>query len=245
MISGMFSAASALDGLSQNQDVVAENLAHASVPGYRRRGLSFDMGGTESGGKTNPAPKSASGLQGPGAGHLYSSFEPGTLQYTNNPLDLAIKGDGFFVVDSPSGPMYTRNGCFALNPKGELVSAQGMTLQGSSGTLRIPPSAAKITISANGSIMADKTSVGQVKLVRFADPKQLETAGTTLFTAPADAQPQPAKATVEQGYREGSNVQIVNEMVSMIAGMRHYEALQHTLKALSDAIQQNTRPQSG
>ena len=245
MMSGMLSAASALDGLSQNQEVVAQNLAHASVPGYRRRGLSFESAGAKAAGGAQTTAKTSSGQQGSGAGKIYSSFEPGSLQFTNNPLDLAIKGDGFFVVNSPNGPMYTRNGCFELNAKGELVSSQGMPLQGSSGTLRVPPSTAKITIAADGAVMADKTQVGKLKLVRFTDPQQLEAAGTTLFSAPSSAQPEAAKATVQQGYREGSNVQIVNEMVSMITGMRHYEALQHTIRALSDAMQQQTRPQSG
>jgi flagellar basal-body rod protein FlgF len=242
MFSGIYSAASAMDAIMQNHDVVAQNLAHATVPGYRRRGLTFEVAGSDPSGKGGSG--GAKQIQGPRPGRIYSSFEAGSLEYTGNPLDLAIKGDGFFVVQGPKGTLYTRNGSFQIGANGQLQTKQGLPVQTSSGSIQLPPDITTITVEPDGTLMADKTKVGQIKLVKFADPKQLEPAGTTLFNAPANVQPQAAVAKVEQGYREGSNVQIVNELVSMIAGMRHYEALQRALHAISDAAQQNTRPQS-
>src|SRR5579862_1390213 len=138
MIPGLYSAASALNGLAQNHDIVAQNLAHATTPGYRRRGLAFE---TAQGAANNQA----AGRLGTQVSKLYSDFSSGSMQYTGNPLDVAVHGDSFFVLAGPNGPLYTRNGTFELNAKGVLQSKSGFAVQGISGPITIPPNAGNIT----------------------------------------------------------------------------------------------------
>jgi flagellar basal-body rod protein FlgF len=241
MLPGLYSAASALNGFEQNQDVLAQNLANASTPGYRRRGLSFESMSPAA--RDSAGPQKQGQLSGTRTGKVFSSFEPGHMLYTGNPLDVAVKGDSFFVLEGPKGPVYTRNGGFQVGPKGELQNKSGLPVSGASGRITIPPNVVQISIAENGDVIADKTVVGKLRLAEFTDLKSLTPVGDTLFAADPGVAPLQGKGKVEQGYREGSNVQVVNELVSMIAGMRQYEAAQKALHSLSDAVQQNTRPQ--
>jgi flagellar basal-body rod protein FlgF len=241
MIQGFYSAATALDAAIQNQDVVAQNLAHTTVPGYRRQGLAFETLNRALSQTSAPAPN----LLGTRPSSSYTAFEPGPMQFTGNPLDLAINGESFFVVQGPNGPLYTRNGVFQLSLTGELQTKGGLPVVGTNGPITIPPKTAQLTVAPDGTVLADKVPKGRLQLAHFANPNVLVPAGTTLFAAPAEANPDTDTSKVEQGYREGSNVQAVQEMVSMIAGMRHYEAAQRALRSLSDAIQSRTGTQGG
>lgn len=241
MLQGYYSAATGMRAAMQNQDILAQNLAHATVPGYRRQALSFESyaAAQSIGASAAPAPA----LHGTRAAQSYTTFTPGNYQYTGNPLEIAIQGHGFYVLDGPNGPLYTRNGLFQLNGEGQLESLGGLTLNGSRGPLRIPPNAANINVAQDGTLSADNVPVGQVRVVSFADPGRLVRAGTTLFEAPAGVEPQAASPRILQGYREGANVQVVSEMVQMIAGMRHYEAAAKAMRSLSDAMQQRINGQ--
>jgi flagellar basal-body rod protein FlgF len=242
MIRGIYSAATALDAAQQNHDAVSENLANATMPGYRRRGLAFES--VERALQEANQPQTGTSILGTHVAQEYTGFEAGPLQDTGNPLDVAIDGNGFFVLQGPNGPLYTRNGTFKINANGELQSQDGLPVKGADGPITVPTNTVKISIGRDGTILADKTQVGKLDIQSFADPSQLERAGTTLFTAPAGVQPQTGGAiSVHQGYRESSNVQVVNEMVAMIAGMRHFEAAQHALRTVSETMQLNTRPQ--
>jgi flagellar basal-body rod protein FlgF len=240
MIRGMYSAASALDAAALNQELVADNLANATTPGYRRHGLVFE---TVQQDVADNQQALTGGMHGIRAARPYTSFEGGPVQSTGNPLDLALSSNAFFVLDGPNGPLYTRNGGFERDVQGRMQSHSGLPVRSLSGPITIPPNATKIAVTLDGAVLADRVEVGKLQLAEFPDPSVLQRAGTTLFEGPAGAQPTPGTVRVQQGYREGSNVQIVNEMVSMLAGMRHYEAAQRALRALGDAIAQNTRPQ--
>src|SRR5262249_54458016 len=113
MISGLYSAASALDAAEQAHDITAHNIAHASVPGYRRRSVTFETFSRDSTEQIATESSSSNSL-GVRASNVYTDFTPGDYQYTGNSLDLAVQGDGFFVLDGPNGPLYTRNGVFQL-----------------------------------------------------------------------------------------------------------------------------------
>lgn len=242
MFRGLYAAATALDGSLQRHEIIAQNLAHLDVPGYRRQDMNFEsfdlaLGASAPGHETGD-------ILGTRPTGVFRVFEPGTLKYTGNPLDVALTGDGFFVVDGPNGPLYTRNGTFEVNVQGELQTKGGLPVAGTGGRIIIPPDAASVTISPDGTLLANGTTLGQLQVVRFANPNQLTAAGTTLFEAPAGVTPEQGEVLVHQGYREGSNVNAVNEMVAMIAGMRHYEASQRALRALSEAVQQHTTQQA-
>jgi flagellar basal-body rod protein FlgF len=241
MLQGYYSAAAGMSAALQNQDILSQNLAHAPVPGYRRQALSFEEFVAPQSAADGPA--TARPLNGAKVVSNSSSFSAGPYQHTGNPLECAIQGDGFFVLEGPNGPLYTRNGQFQINAADQLVSPGGYAVSGANGPLTIPQSAATIAIANDGTVTADNVAVGQLRLAAFADPGQLERAGTTLFQAPPDQTAQPFTGTVRQGYREGSNVSVVQEMVQMIAGMRQYEAAAKALRSLSDAMQQRINGQ--
>lgn len=241
MLQGYYSAASGMSAALLNQDILAQNLAHAPVPGYRRQTLSF---------QEYIAPQPTSGdptmtrpIHGAQVTQNASSFANGPVQSTGNPLECAISGDGFFVLEGPNGPVYTRNGQFQISADGQLVSASGYPVSSGGGSLRIPSNAAQILIAQDGTVTADGTQIGQIRLASFANPNQLERAGPTLFAAPDGVSPQTSTSLIRQGYREGSNVSVVDEMVQMLVGMRQYEAASKSLRSLSDAMQQRINGQ--
>jgi flagellar basal body rod protein FlgG len=238
MIRGLYSADAAIETAQLNQELVAENLANAATPSYRRVGMLF---AAPQAGDFDDTPDNRS-IQGPRPGSLYTSFTPGSMQHTGNPLDVAISGDAFFVVDGPNGPLYTRNGAFNMNAQGELRTPSGLPVRGVGSRIVIPQNTTNIAIGKDGTVLADNVQVGQLQLAQFTDPNALRRAGTTLFEGPAPQTPTPGAATVEQGYREASNVQVVNEMVHMMFGMRQYEAAEKAMRALAETVGQHTKP---
>ena len=236
MIRGLYSAASALDAAATNQELVAENLAHANTPGYRRHGLVFEA--VQQNASDDQALRGER-LGGTRAASGYTTFDAGPVQYTGNPLDLALSGSAFFVLDGPNGPVYTRNGSFQMNAQGQLQSQAGLPVRSQGGPITIPPNTARIDVTKDGTILANDVEVGKLQLADFSDPSALQRVGTTLFEGPTGRQPDPQSFRVEQGYREGSNVQIVNEMVSMLTGMRFYEAAEKALQALGVTVRRH------
>lgn len=188
MIRGMYNAASALAAADANQELVAENLANATTPGYRRHGLVFEVGPPDGQGS---ALVPGSTLQGPRPAQTYTTFAPGPIQFTGNPLDLTLSNDVYFTLDGPNGPLYTRNGAFDRNAQGQLQARNGMTVRGSGGPITIPPNATRINITSDGAVLADNTEVGRLQLARFADPTVLQRAGGALFQGHAAAPPEP------------------------------------------------------
>jgi len=240
MLRGLYSSATVMSGAALAQDVIAENLAHANVPGYRRRSVSFESfeGPLADAASDDPA------LLGSRVTGIYDHDEPGPTEATGNPLDLVASGNTYFVLDGPEGPVYTRNGVFRLNAEGQLEGMSGLKVKGEGGALTIPQEASDIKISRDGTVFADGNEVGQMRLVQIRSLNRMQRVGTTLYTGPASLAeaPEPGVPLVEQGYREGSNVQVVQEMVSMILGLRHYEAAQRALRGLAEAVGLTTRP---
>jgi flagellar basal body rod protein FlgG len=225
----------------RNHEIIAANLANAGLPGYRRQVTTI-----ESFGQILQASRGHHGAStGVQTNLTRTDFTPGQLQHTGRPLDVALRGDGFFVLEGPRGPVYTRNGVFELNGSGELRSMSGMAVRGSGGRITIPPDASQIIIRPDGSIVAGNGEVGRLEIAHFKNPHDLIRVGESLFEAPAGVRSEPGNTTVDQYYRESSNVSVVSEMVQMIAGMRHYEASQRALRTIAESIQLNTRPQSG
>lgn len=241
MIRGLYSAATALDAATQNQDVTAYNLAHASTPGYHQRGLRFETFDRVLGRTAEPT----GDLTGTRVAGVYHDTRPGPLQHTGQPLDLApAEADQFFTLAAPSGPVYTRNGSFRLNAQGQIVSPSGYPLLGENGPLAVPPGAAQVTVASDGGVSADGIPFGRVRLARITDPSRLTAVGPTLYRADPGAVADATGGRVLQGYREGSNVQPADAMVKMIAGARYYEAAQRALRAIAESVQLNTRPQT-
>ena len=237
MLSGIYSAASALRTAEIRQDVIATNLAHMNVPGFRRSGSTVTSFAEEL--------LAQEGLN-PGHGQnldtIYNEFTPGSMETTRRRLDVAIDGDGFFAVEGPDETLYTRKGVFHIGPNGELTGAGGYPLLGESGALSVPSdvSESQITIGMDGSVNAGGNNIGKLKLVRFQDNSRLQQVGTTLFSAAQATEGPGDDVIVRQGVREHSNVSPVTEMIDMVLNMRYYEASERILKSIGEAVQQQT-----
>jgi flagellar basal-body rod protein FlgF len=215
---------SSLNALTREYETIANNLANVNTVGFKRQCNSFS--------------KSLSALQDDGsdAGKVDSAFDfsQGGLTYTGSQFDLSLAGKGFFVVETPDGPLYTRNGMFKLNDKNHLVDSDGRTIAGKDGPLIFPQdaSAADVHVSEDGVIQVKNNTVGQLRLVDFgANEKKLVPVGKNCFVAPQDVTTETAKATIKQGYQESSNVVAVEELVDLIAVTRLYQT---NMKLLSN-----------
>ena len=242
MLNGLYSAATAMDSATGRHEVIAHNLAYADHLGYRRRvqpegtfELVFDQA------QQAQFTRESLGTEQQGT-HI--DFTPGAFQQTGRSLDLALQGDGFFVIEGPDGPLYTRNGVFQINPEGTLVTVDGLPVRGSGGeiTLAADASSEELTITRDGHILQGEQEVGRLETARFDRPDLLTPAGVSLFQAPNDLEPLPGEDVILQGVRERSNVSPVMEMVRMIDGMRQYEAASRAIQTITRAIEQNVRP---
>lgn len=240
MFRGLYAAATALDAAQRAHEATADNLANVNTPGYRQRGVRFETFDRLLGRDTPPT----GDILGTQLVSSYTDFKPGPVQQTGNPFDLALSDpDQFFVVQGPSGPMYTRDGAFRVTGDGQVLTQSGYPLMGDNGPVQVPPEAMVVNVTRDGSVSADNAPSGQVRVVRFADPSQLSAVGPVHFTAPQGVTPETAAPRIQQGAREASNVNAAQAMVGMIAGTRYYEAAQRALRTISESVQLNTRPQ--
>ena len=174
----------------------------------------------------------------------------GDLTQTDNPLDLAIKGSGFFQVTLPSGEIgYTRSGNFHLDSQGALVTSDGDPLEPA---ITIPNDATSVTIGADGTVSVTQPGqtaaqqVGAIQLAQFANPGGLNSVGKNLFLAttasgdPIVGTPGGAEGlgTIAQGMQEGSNVNVVQEFIEMILAQRSYESNSRVVQAADQMLQQ-------
>ncbi|MHC4616169.1 MAG: flagellar hook-basal body protein [Planctomycetota bacterium] len=225
---------SSIDALMQEFYVITHNLANVSTVGYKRRCNAFS--------RSLEAQGIGSETYSPGTIDLNSVFDfsQGNIVQTGRPLDLALCGKGFFIVETPEGPLYARNGLFATNENGQIVTADGRLVGGQAGPITIPPSVglSQISISNDGSISAGGTVIGRFRLVDFKDNEdKLVSVGANCFQMP-DENVVPVAAehiVVKQGYQEASNVKIVEELVDMIMVSRLYEANMKLISSQKEA----------
>lgn len=235
MLPGIYSAANGMESAYRQQEITARNLAHVQMPGFRRLISYYNT-------PEGSTPNDSSGVAGPRNSSEAIDFTPGGLQRTGETFDLAISGDGFFTVQGPDGPLYTRNGVFQLNQEGVLVTTDGLQVVSEQGTIQFPAGTDLSTVSVlpDGKIMSGKTEIGQLKIVSVTDPQQFRLVGATLMSLPNGETTLPATGQVLQGVREQSNVHPVQELVSMIAVMRQQEAAQRAMTSLSSVIERHT-----
>lgn len=165
----------------------------------------------------------------------WRDMRQGPAQQTGNPLDLAISGDGFLVVQTPGGERYTRNGALQISATGALVTSEGFPVLGDSGPIVLQQLDRGLAIAGDGSVSVDRGLRGKIKLVEFAQPARLEKEGSSNFSAPAGLQPGPAtRSRLVQGALEKSNVEAVTEMSRMMEITRAYTSIAQMGQAQSD-----------
>jgi len=210
--------------LMQEYHAITHNIANANTAGFKRIASSF------SGELAEQSAMLGSGEDSGGEIQFRSEidFSQGNLNQTERPLDLAIKGDAFFVIESPDKTEYTRNGQFGRNPAGQLVDYQGRLIAGENGPITVPAgiSDSQLEISRDGTVMAAGANIGKIRMVEFGDDiTRLNPVGENCFMAPEDVFPVAAvRSSVEQGYRESSNVDSVRETINLMTVSRMYEA---------------------
>lgn len=226
MIRGIYTGAASMLAETLRTDVTANNLANANTAGFKKEVAVNKEFANLLVQRINDNPNS-NGIGTMGVGALVDEIAtiqtPGNMRQTGNPLDVAIDGRGFFVIDTPNGPRYTRNGTFSRSAQGELVTNEGFPVRGQQGRIAFPDNE-PVTIAADGRVMSGGVEIDSISIVDFTDLKQLVKQGDSLFDVPGGAQPQQLQdPQLHQGYLEMSNVNIVSEMVNLIAGYRAYE----------------------
>jgi len=234
---------SSIEGLVQHMqfqwrrhEVLANNLANVSTPGFKRDDLAIVPD------SATPDPATANVLALPAGGSLlqWTDYSQGFIQVTGRNLDAALNGPGFFVVETPAGPRYTRAGSFNVGANGVLVGPGGGAVQGQRGTITLTSS--KVSIAAGGEVIDNGRIVDTLRIVEFPKPYRLMKEGAGLYAA-ADAtvEPTPAKdVEVAGGALEASNVVTMHMMVTMIEVLRTYEAAQRAMQAIEQANQHAT-----
>jgi flagellar basal body rod protein FlgG len=170
----------------------------------------------------------------------WTDFSQGTMVATGNPTDLALSGSGFFVVNGPNGPLYTRNGNFQLSSSGLLTTSEGYPVTLVGGKPLEASSGGAISIASDGSVSQDGNLVGQLQVVDFSDASKLSRAGGPYFqnSNPPSNPVQASQAVVYQGRFESSNAQPAESAARMVLLLRHYEMLQRALRVGSEMNQQ-------
>ncbi|MFH2050678.1 MAG: flagellar hook-basal body protein [bacterium] len=220
MIKGLYKSASGMLPNMKKQELTANNVSNVSTPGYKKDSMfTKELSRAE-----QKLSVKKSDWQQPIAPEKYVDFESGVFDRTGNALDLAIDGDGFFTIQLEDGSTaISRNGSFTINSDGLLSVPGGGIVMAEGGAVEIGNG--QVTVSAIGNIEVDGASVGKITPVTVNDLQKLEKIGRSMFLVPQEEQLIPVThATIQQGYIESSNVDIVSEMVNMIIAYRNYEA---------------------
>lgn len=239
MISGLYSAATALDAAETRHRIASENLAHIHQPGYRRRIIeqtTFTNALRQADVQTGYGQRLGTSVADT---NFYVDHSPGTLEQTGRSLDAAIRGDGFFAVDGPEGPLYTRNGRFHADNDGTLVTVDGLPVRGLAGNITIPAEGGVngLHIDQTGRVTVNGADVGQLELVRVSKDRQQEllAAGDSLFSSPDPASVEVFDGEVLQGYVENSNVSPIDELINIMVSSRQYEAARKAMTAIDES----------
>lgn len=224
MSSGIYIATAGAIAQSNALDATANNIANASTAGFHADRVVF----SEVLGRARSVDRSTVG-----AGVARADAQSGALTPTENPLDLALEGDGYFAVTTPGGTRYTRAGNFQVDASGALVTTEGFKVRGQGGAaITIPPDAKVLAVTTDGTVSADGAELGRIELARFAT-NQVKRDGGTLFTAtgrPAAGDP----PKVRSGMLETSNVNIVRGVVDLVKVSRTYDALMRMIQGYHD-----------
>jgi flagellar basal-body rod protein FlgF len=226
MDSGFYAVCTALMARTQALDLVANNLANVSTPGFRAQHELFrSLLASSSIFPMSDLNETVNNYSVLGDSHL--DFSQGNLEKTGNDFDLAIEGSGFFVVRTAAGQVFTRDGNFHVSPKNRLVTADGDPVLGDQGFIDIV--GGPVSISSDGTISVNGAVAGKLKVVDFPAGTPLESVGKTYYSAPAKSEIAATGASIQQGSLESSNVNPVGGVVELIALQRHAELMQRAL----------------
>jgi flagellar basal-body rod protein FlgG len=255
MIRSLWTAATGMQAQSLNIDVISNNLANVNTSGFKRSRADFQdllyetlrqAGSASSANSEVPV-----GIQlghGTRPASVQKIFSTGDFQHTQNELDMAIEGDGFFqVLHSDGTIVFSRDGAFKVDSQGRIVNSDGFVLQPE---ISVPTDAVSVSIGIDGTVSAlaageeTPSEIGSVQLARFLNPAGLESLGRNLYqtsaasgTAITGTASEDGFGAISQGYLEMSNVSVVDEMVNMITAQRAYEINSKTIRTADEMLQ--------
>jgi len=255
MLPALFTAATGMRAQQTNIDVIANNLANVNTTGFKRGRADFQdllyQTLRQAGAPSSNQTETPTGIQvglGSRTAAVHRLFLQGDMQNTENQLDLAIDGGGFFQILRPNGEIaYTRAGALKLDSQGRIVTSDGFPLEPE---IVIPTDALSISVGTDGIVSVlqpgnvNSQQIGQIRLVNFANPAGLSGLGRSLFQ-PTTASGDPIEGvpgeqglgTLQQGFLEISNVSVVEEMVQLITGQRAYEINSKAVQAADEMLQ--------
>lgn len=233
MSSGYYAACTGLVSRTAALDTIANNLANVSTAGFRASHNNFSsvLATADNAGLStlNQDVNDYGILNG-----TQLDSTQGALVPTNNDLDVAIEGPGYFAVQAPSGEVYTRGGSFRVSAQGQLITPAGDPVLGDSGPIRI--AGTPVSISSDGTITAKGAISGRLKLVEFPPTTNIQSAGGTYYKAPQGTAVDATKSKVRQGMLESSNVNPVTSVVELIGAQREVESMRHVLTMFSSEM---------
>lgn len=246
MFSGLFGALTT----EHRMNFIANNLANVNTNGYKKDTVAFkdtmasfahdEIREPLMNCRSKPLFPEPKNMARPRIAVSQTDFSQGSMHFTGDPLDLAITGDGFFKVTTPTGDFYSRNGHFLRTADGTVVTPQGWPVQGAGGPIVIPAGTRSVHISEDGQVFGDGEAIDNINIVTVDNLTNLEKMGRNLY------RPRPnvnvveqdalaGGARVAQGFIETSNVEVVSEMVNMIETNRQFEAYQKVMQS-SDSV---------
>ncbi len=232
MIKGMYTSASAMMPHVRKQEMLANNIANAGTTGFKKDRL-FTK---ELSRATEKRMIKKADWERPMIDRVHVDFAPGVFDKTDNPLDLALEGDGFFTLQAPDGrTVLTRSGAFEVDANGFLVFPGGYLVTGEGGPIEVGQG--HLTVAGTGEVEVDGLPAGRIVPKSVMDIDRLERLGGSLFAVPEGEELVSVRsATIRQGYLETSNVDIVREMVDMLVSYRAYEANARALQTQDESL---------
>ncbi len=241
MITGLYDAASGMIAMESRQAVIANNIANAATPGFKSQApvqLGFYEVFSEKVRRPFVYNREAAPAGGVKTVETFTNTAAGMFRQTDNPLNVALQGPGYFVVTTPQGERYSRSGDFSVNTEGQLVTSEGLKVQGIDGS-PIDVRGEVVNIAQDGQVMVDGVVAGQLQLVEFESPERLLREGQNLYRASEEVAEKSARAVntqVHQGNLEMSNVNLPEQMIQLTLGMRAYEANQRVIQAVDGTV---------
>lgn len=218
-------------------EVIANNLANVSTPAFKRESIEFEQ-------YMVPVPAT----EAEGSGTVNVSFvldrgvardlSEGRFERTDSTLDLALSSGNYFVVQTPTGERYTRNGHFKLDDQGQVVTDDGYQVQSDAGAITLQPQDGDLTVGPDGTLSTNLQLLGKLKIVSFGNERLLKKAGASLYDAAGQTPQTSTTARVHQGMMERSNVEPVIEITRMIEILRAYQTSADLTKSGEDLLKQ-------
>jgi flagellar basal body rod protein FlgG len=227
-------AAAGMQARMQSLDLVANNLANSSSSGFKTDGEFYTLFTSEAAGENESGPSSVPMIQ-----RQWTDFAQGLLEPTNNPLDFGLSGKGFFVVQGPTGPLYTRNGNFRFSTGGALITSEGYPLLQDNGQKFQANTAKPLEVTPDGNVTQGGNAIGHIKVVDFQSPASLTKFGANYFANRTGQDETAVSGTqILQGKLEASNVSASHGAVRIVGLSRQFEMMQKAISLSNDMSKQ-------